>query len=190
MKKLFTIGALFMLFGCSSIDVKTYEGKTPEVTLKGFYSEPVHGYGFFQNRSGEITDRYYAYLIPKWNGNEGTIHEKQWKEDGKLLLEQTWNVKLAPDGKSFTATGDKIVGEMKGKSAGYAFNMKYSMMIPRGDTGKEIELDANDWTFLQPDGAGFNKISLSKFGIHVGDVTYILRKLAPGEKINEGYLPK
>jgi hypothetical protein len=189
MKKLIAIGVIFMLFGCGSVDVNKYAGKKPEITLKDFYSGPVHGYGIFQNRSGEVTDRYYAYLIPTWKGNEGTIHEKQWRDDGSLLLEQVWNVKLNPDGKSFTATGTKIVGQVKGKSDGFALNMKYSMLVPRGDSGQEIEVNADDWTYLQPDGTGLNKISLSKFGFHIGDVIYNLKKLAPGEKLNEGYLP-
>lgn len=188
MKKLFLIGALFMLFGCGSVDVKKYEGKTPEITLKSFYDRPVHGYGVFLNRSGEVTDRYYAILTPEWNGNEGTITEKQWNAQGKLFFQQVWKVKLAEDGKSFTATSTKIVGEVKGQSSGFALNMKYKMLAPQDDGG-EVAVDADDWTYLQPDGSGLNKISLSKFGFHVGDVVYNLKKAAPGE-LHESYLPK
>jgi hypothetical protein len=190
MKNLFLLGAIFMLFGCGSTDIGKYNGKNPEITIQSFYNQAVHGYGVFMNRSGEVTDRYYAYLIPTWNGNEGTIVEKQWNDEGKLFLEQTWKVTVAPDGKSFTATGTKIVGEVKGKSSGFALNMDYSMLVPRGDSGSEIEIKADDWTYLQPDGSALNKISMSKFGFHVGDVIYNLHKLAPGEKLNEGYLPQ
>lgn len=177
-----------MLFGCSGIDSNVYAGKKPEITIKSFYSSPVHGYGIFQNRSGEVKDRYYAYLIPTWNGNEGKIIEKQWNDEGKLFFEQEWHVKVSEDGKTFTGTATKIDGVIKGESNGYALHMQYTLKVPR-DNGKEINISADDWTYLQPDGSGLNKVAMSKFGLHVGDVTYNLHKLAHGEKLHEGYFP-
>jgi hypothetical protein len=182
-------GTTLLLCGCGSTSTDVYEGKKPEITLKQFYSGPVHGYGIFQDASGEVKDRYYATLIPTWHGNEGTLVEKQWNEQGKLFFQQEWKVKLVEDGKNFTATATKIEGTVKGESRGYALHMQYSLLAPREDGG-EVSVDSDDWTYLQPDGNGINKISMSKFGLHIGDVTYNLHKLAKGEKLHEGYLPQ
>ena len=182
------IGATLMLFGCGGVDPSVYENKKPEITVKDFFGSTVYGYGIFQSRSGEVKDRYYGYLIPTWNGNEGTFVEKQWNEEGKLFLHQTWHIKVSDDGKSFTATADQIDGVLKGQSNGYALRMQYTLKVPR-DNGKEVNIDADDWTYLQPNGLGINKIALSKFGFHVGDISYTFQHLAHGESLHEGYFP-
>jgi len=188
-QKLLLLAAATLVYGCSGTDAKVYEGTKPEITVKDFYSGPVHGYGIFQSPGGEVKDRYYATLVPSWNGNEGTIIEKQWNDKGELFFQQEWKIKVDADGKHFTATGTQIEGQVKGEAQGFALHMQYALKVPR-DGGSTITLSSDDWTFLQPDGTGINKISMRKFGFRVGEVTYVLRKLAKGEKLHEGYVAK
>ena len=185
----FLVTGALALAACSAPSADVYEGKKPVITVKDFYSAPVHGYGVFQNASGEVTDRYYATLVPTWHGNEGTLVEKQWNEQGKLFFQQEWKISVAPDGQHFSATATKIKGTVVGETKGYAMHMQYTLLAPRED-GSDISISSDDWTYLQPDGSGLNKVSMNKFGLHVGDVTYLLRKLAKGEKLHEGYFPK
>jgi hypothetical protein len=171
---------------CSGNHAAEYAGKGPEITVKSFYTGPVEGYGFFQDRSGKITSRYYATLVPSWNGNEGTLVEKQWNDKGELFFQQNWQIHLAEDGHHFSATATRIDGKVKGESAGYALHMRYTV-IASTEKGDDIKLHADDWTYLQPDGHGINKVGLSKYGFHVGDITYDLHPLAKGHKLHEGY---
>jgi hypothetical protein len=185
---LYTLPTALAFTACSAPSVRVYDGKSPQITVRDFYSAPVHGYGIFQSPGGEVKGRYYATLVPTWRGDEGTIIEKQWNDKGELFFQQQWHVKLEGDGSHFTATATKIAGQVIGESSGYALHMQYVALVPR-DNGGETSVTSDDWTYLQPDGSGLNKVSMSKLGFHVGDVTYVLRKLAKGEKLHEGYFP-
>lgn len=181
--------AMLALAACSSPNADTYAGTAPEITVQRFYSRPVQGYGIFQDGSGEVKDRYYATLVPSWHGNEGTLVEKQWNDKGKLFFQQQWAIHVADDGRHFTATATNIEGDVIGESNGYALHMQYTLRAPRDD-GSTVSVASDDWTYLQPDGSGINRVAMHKFGLHVGDVTYILRPLAKGERLHEGYLPQ
>jgi len=187
-KQMALAGIALALSGCGNNSIESYEGQKPVITVRDFYSGPVQGYGIFKNSSGTVTGRYYATLVPTWHGNEGTIVEKQWNDQGKLFFQQEWKISVTNDGNHFTATATEINGTVKGESSGYALHMQYTLMTPRDD-GSKIDISSDDWTYLQPDGSGINMISMSKFGLHVGDVIYNLHPLKIGEKLHEGYFP-
>ena len=180
---------LLSLAACSGQDADQYAGKKPEITVRQFYRAPIAGYGFFQDGSGQVTGRYYATLVPHWHGNEGTITEKQWSDTGQLFLQQTWHVTADANSNRFTATADKIIGVAKGETEGYAMHMTYTMSVPR-ENDSDISLSGDDWTYLQPDGSAINRVALSKYGFHVGDITYDLHPLAKGETLREGYFTR
>jgi hypothetical protein len=133
-----------------------------------------------------VKDRYFATLVPSWNGNEGTIQEKQWNDKGELYLQQTWKIHASDNNINFTGEATKIIGQVRGTTRGFAMHMTYVLSAPTGK-GDDIQLDAQDWTYLQPDGNGINKVALSKYGIHAGDVTYVLHRVPEGEKLQQGY---
>ena len=176
-----------MLFGCGSVDVKKYEGTEPKISFRKLYDSKVEGYGYFRDRSGEIGARYYVTLEPSWKGNIGTMKEYNYQEDGKVTS-RDWTITMQDDN-HFTAVGSDIDGVLTGESSGYAMHMDYVFNITR-ENGKKIALRFDDWTYLQPDGVVLNEVNLSKYGFHVGTLTYHLRKLKSGEKFKKGYFPE
>ncbi len=183
---MFATASLCTLAACSAPDTENYAGKKPDVTVKQLYGVPIGGYGVFQDRSGAVTDRYYATLVPSWQGNEGTVVEKQWNDQGKLFLQQTWHIRVDESGENFTATATQIDGDVHGETRGYAMHMTYTLLAPRED-GSTLSLAGDDWTYLQPDDSAINRVSLSKLGVHVGDITYALHPLTKRETGYQGY---
>ena len=80
-----------MLFGCGGADHKIYADKSPLANFKTFYSQDVVGYGFYKNRGGEVSSRYYVHLIPNWNGNTGKLVEYNYDDAGKMTT-RDWTV--------------------------------------------------------------------------------------------------
>lgn len=183
MRKLIILGVSLMLFGCGSVDVSKYEGKEPKFTMKGFFDGNIEGYGFFQGRDGEIAERYYVQMIPTWDGNKGSLKENFYKDDGTQMVRE-WHLTLIDDHK-FEATADDVEGVGKGEVRGYAMNMKYVLKVPR--KGSTIDVNVDDWIFLQPDGSAVNSAKMSKFGFGVGELKFAFRKLKKGEKFHESY---
>jgi len=61
-----------------------------------------------------------------------------------------------------------VVGQATGKSAGNAFNFKYTFDLAVGDKTMRVKFD--DWMYLQDDNVLFNKATIKKFGARLGDV--------------------
>lgn len=172
-----------MLFGCGSVDPKSYDGKEPKFTMKGFFDRDIEGYGFFHGRDGEIAERYYVQMRPSWDGNVGVLKENFYKDDGTQMVRE-WRLKLLDDTR-FEATADDVEGVGKGEVHGYAMNLKYTLKVPR--KGSTIDVNVDDWIFLQPDGSAVNSAKMKKFGIFVGELKFAFRKLKKGEKFHESY---
>lgn len=184
MKNLLTLIFCIMLFGCSSVDPKTYSGQSPKMKLKEFFNGRIEGYGFFRGRSGEIYKRYYVAINASWEGNIGTVSEDFYLPDGSKL-ERKWTLKYV-DENNFTGTAPDIVGEAKGKVEGYALNLKYTLAVER-ESGSTVNVNFDDWIYLQPDGSALNYSSGSKFGIDIGTIIFQFSKLKEGEEFKKSY---
>ena len=175
-----------MLFGCSGVDPKNYDGKEPKFVLKNFFDRDIEGFGFFQRRSGEIAERYYVQLKPSWNSNAGSLKENFYKDDG-TTMHREWHLKLIDD-THFEATAADVEGVGKGEVHGYAMNLKYVLIVPRN--GSAVDVNVDDWIYLQPNGTAVNTAYMCKFGFAVGELKFAFRKLGKGEKFHESYFQK
>jgi hypothetical protein len=184
MKKLFIIGALFMLFGCSGTDPKVYASQKPEMDIRDFFNGKVEGFGFFKKRGGEIDTRYYVQMTGKFSETEGTLYEKFYEDDG-ATSERTWTLKFK-DKHNFIGTAADIEGEAIGRMEGYAMNMKYTLNIKR-KSGGTVSVNMDDWIYLQPNGDALNSVKMTKLGFHVGDVMFHFRQLKEGESFRGRY---
>jgi hypothetical protein len=67
-----------------------------------------------------------------------------------------------------------VVGSAEGAAYGQALNWRYTLRLPYRD--KTIDVQFDDWMFLQPGGVLVNRATLSKFGFKVGEVTLFFVK--------------
>lgn len=162
-----------LLFGCSKVDVMQYEENKPELDVFTYFEGETTGWGIVQNRSGKLLRQFVVAI-------NGTITEKDtivldeaftWS-DGEQS-KRIWTIKKTEEN-SYEGTADDVVGSALGTSSGNALNWRYYLNIDADDSTWKVHFD--DWMFLQPDQVVINKASMSKFGIHLGDITIAFTK--------------
>jgi hypothetical protein len=68
-----------------------------------------------------------------------------------------------------TGRADEVVDEAQGQSSGNAFNWHYTLALPVDGRVWHVQFD--DWMYLMDNRVMMNKARMSKWGIHLGDVT-------------------
>lgn len=157
---------------CSSIKVQKYAGQTPEFNLQEFFNGKLEAHGIFQDRSGVVIKRMYCEISARWDGDTGIIDEVFTYSDGTKST-RTWQMKKMPDG-SYVGTAGDVIGQAIATSAGYAFNMKYTLSLPVD--GKVYNVSMDDWMYRMNEKVVVNKTEMSKWGFHLGDVTLTIVK--------------
>jgi Protein of unknown function (DUF3833) len=69
---------------------------------------------------------------------------------------------------------DDVVAEAVGTAAGNALNWRYTLAL--NVDGRVIEVQFDDWMYLMDERVMLNKAAMSKFGIHLGEVTLAFTK--------------
>lgn len=173
MKKLMVLlVGLLVLAGCSSVSVEKYRAQTPVLDLRSYFDGTLDAYGMFQDRSGEVVKRFHVVIEASWQGDTGTLDERFTYSDG-TTQRRVWTLVRNGAGR-YTGRADDVVGEAQGEAAGNALRWRYVMALPVD--GKVYEVDFDDWMFLIDENVMLNRSAMSKFGIHLGEVTLSFSK--------------
>ena len=172
MKKLLAMAAILMsLTGCAD-RLDAYRGTTPPMQFDRFFDGPVKGYGIVQDRSGEIIKRFDVAMNGAWHGDDFVLAEHFDYYDGKTV-DRAWHVRqIAAD--RYVGRASDIVGDAPGHAVGSAIRWNYVMQVPVGDTTYDMRFD--DWMYMMHDGVVINRNAMSKFGVHVADLTIVMLK--------------
>ena len=177
MKKLLAIASLCMLLaGCAGVPVAHYQAAQPVLDLPRYFNGTVDGWGMFQSRSGEVVKRFHVVIEASWTERDGqqvgTLDERFSWSDG-TTSRRVWTI--SRDGeRGFVGRADDVVGPARGEAAGNALHWRYVLALPVD--GQVWNVDVDDWMFLIDEKVMLNRSAVSKFGIHVGDVTLSFMK--------------
>ena len=69
---------------------------------------------------------------------------------------------------------EEVVGEANGQERHNAFQWSYTLALPVD--GRIVNVQMDDWMYLMTDKVMLNRAAMSKFGIHLGDVTLSFTK--------------
>lgn len=161
------------LAGCASQKLEDYSRESPALDLREYLNGPLTATGIFFGYSGRADLRFVVDLDGTWDGDTGTLVER-FRYSGGTTDERIWTLRFSDD-QNFTGTADDVVGEAVGRQAGNAATMTYQLRLPRGDG--EIVVTLEDWFYLQEDGTLINRAEMRKFGLPVGDLIVVFRKL-------------
>jgi hypothetical protein len=160
--------ASLALGGCASAPVPAdYAAETPKLDLKTYFNGPMVAHGLFTDRAGKVQRRFTVKLLGTWKGDVGTLEEDFFYSDGKTER-RVWTITALGDGR-YKGTAADVIGEATGEARGNALRWSYTLRLPVGDKTYDVQFD--DWMYLMDDKVMLNKASMSKFGIHLGDVT-------------------
>ncbi len=176
MKKLFGMlaGALMCLTGCSTgAKVDDHAGMTPKLDIRKYFEGEIKSEGIFIDRSGKSDTYFHVTMNGKFTEKTGTIDEVFEYNDGRKET-RTWNILFNDDG-TYTGTAHDVVGKAEGKQSGNAAHMKYTLKI-KTKSGKSYDIAMSDWMFKVDEETVINRIAMSKFGIHAGELIVVFRK--------------
>ncbi len=156
-----------LLTGCSSTPVTDYAGQTPVLELRDYFNGTLDAYGIFTDRSGKVVKRFTVVMQGSWSGDQGVLDEAFTYSDG-TTQRRIWRLQRLADGR-FTGTADDVVGTAQGQQSGNAFHWSYTLALPVD--GRVIEVQFDDWMYLMNDRVMLNKAAMSKWGVHLGEVT-------------------
>jgi hypothetical protein len=69
----------------------------------------------------------------------------------------------------YQGTAGDVVGMASGQTRGNAFRWGYTLALPVDGTVLHVSMD--DWMYLMNDRVMLNKARMTKWGVHLGDVT-------------------
>ena len=153
--------------GCAGPQPADYATEKPVLDLKQYFNGELVAHGLFTDRAGKVARRFTVQMTGTWTGNQGTLDERFTYSDGKTER-RVWRLTDEGQGR-WTGRADDVVGVAQGQSAGNALNWRYTLSLPVD--GKVYEVQFDDWMYLMDDRVMLNKAAMSKFGIHLGDVT-------------------
>jgi len=107
-----------------------------------------------------------------WNANQGVLDEAFTYSDGSTER-RIWHVTRHAAG-HYTGTAGDVVGEAEGRAAGNALRWNYTLRLPVGKSVYDVQMD--DWMYLMDERTMINRARMTKFGIHLGDVTLAFTK--------------
>jgi hypothetical protein len=176
MKKRLLLTALVVatgigLAGCAGPQLSDYAQEKPVLDLRQYFNGTLDAYGIFTDRSGQVVKRFTVVMTCSWQGppgqEVGVLDEVFTYSDGSTDR-RVWTLKRQPQGR-YTGTAGDVVGEAKGQESGNSFRWGYTLNLPVD--GRVIEVQFDDWMYLMTDKVMLNKAAMSKFGIHLGEVT-------------------
>lgn len=153
--------------GCAGPVPADYAAERPQLDLRRYFDGPLQAHGMFTDRSGRVVRRFTVQMTGRWSGNEGVLDERFTYSDGRTER-RVWRLTDEGGGR-YSGRADDVVGTALGVAAGNTLNWRYTLKLPVDGRVYEVELD--DWMILIDERVMLNKASMSKFGIHLGEVT-------------------
>jgi hypothetical protein len=163
----------FMLAGCAGAPTpQDYAAEQPVLSLERYFDGPLTAHGLFTDRAGKVQRRFVVKLLGRWQGRAGTLEEDFSYSDGRTER-RVWSITALGDGR-YRGTAADVVGEASGEARGNALRWSYTLRLAVDGTTYDVQFD--DWMYLVDDKVMLNKARMSKFGIHLGDVTLSFQK--------------
>ena len=160
------------LCGCAAPQLADFAGQSPHFDLRQYFNGTLDAWGLFTDRGGKVVKRFTVLMTCSWRGDEGVLDEAFSYSDG-TRQQRVWRLRQLEDGR-YTGRADDVVGEAAGQQLGNAFHWRYTLALPVD--GKVIDVQMDDWMYLVSDRVMLNKASMSKLGLHLGEVTLSFSK--------------
>ncbi len=155
------------LSGCASHSIDDYAQDKPMLDLRSYFNGKVDAWGIFTDRQGKVVKRFTVEMTCTWQGEQGVLDESFVYADG-TQERRIWKLTHLGNGQYQGTAGD-VVGMASGQTRGNAFRWGYTLALPVD--GRVLHVSMDDWMYLLNDRVMLNKARMSKWGVHLGDVT-------------------
>lgn len=166
------LGISWLLSACAAPSLTDYASEHPRFELRRYFDGKVLGAGMFSDRSGKVVRRFTVVMDCTWVGEQGTLDEAFVFDDGERQR-RIWRLQKRPDG-SYGGTADDVAGTAHGQEMGSAFYWRYTLRLPVDGRVYDVQMD--DWMHQIDEHTVLNRTLMSKFGLHLGEVSLAFRK--------------
>ena len=166
---------LYLLFlsGCTNMSVEQYQNNKPRLVLEDYFLGQTRAWGIFQNRSGQVERQFTVDILGKMVEGALVLEEDFIYADG-TLDRRVWTISKIDEHHYEGRAGD-VIGHATGEAYGNTLNWAYTLDLPYKDGTVKVQFD--DWMFLQEDDVLINRAKMTKFGIFLGEVTLVFKRL-------------
>jgi hypothetical protein len=180
------LSTIVLLSACSAT-LSDYEKSSPEFIFEDYFSGELIAWGMIQDYQQKLTRHFCVEIQASWSDKNGqleaVIDEQFYFNDGETDR-RIWRISKnhSKSNTYYTGYAGDVEGLASGASAGNAFQWQYRLQIPlRKSDGSvsSIDIDIDDWIFLIDEHRAFNRSSMKKFGVKVGEITLFFSKQAP-----------
>lgn len=178
MKAIVAIVLVIIVSGCSKPDLSLYAENDPEFDFFTYFGGQTTGWGIVQNRSGELIRQFVVSIDGAINDDGALVMNEAFSWSDGEESTRVWTITREDTG-SYAGTAGDVVGAAVGNAAGNVFNWRYYLNIDVNGSTWKVHLD--DWMYLHRDQMLVNKSQMSKFGIHLGDITIAFSKQTQGD---------
>ena len=168
---------LLLVAGCSTMKPSDFAGSEPLLDLFAYFEGKTRAWGIFEGRSGELKRQFTVDILGVVEGDRLTLTEDFVYADGETQ-QRIWVIDRLDEHRYQGRAGD-VVGTAEGLAYGQALNWRYTLDLPYRDGTVEVQFD--DWMYLQPGRVMVNRARVSKFGFRLGEVTLFFSKAGEGE---------
>jgi hypothetical protein len=163
----FSAVAAVGLTGCASPSIDDYAQEKPVLDLRSYFNGKVDAWGVFTDRNGQVVKRFTVEMTCTWQGDQGVLDEDFVYSDG-TRDKRIWRLTHLGDGR-YEGRADDVVGSATGQTRGNTFRWGYTLALPVN--GMVLNVSMDDWMYLMNNRVMLNKARMSKWGVHLGDVT-------------------
>ncbi|AXF76285.1 DUF3833 domain-containing protein [Erwinia tracheiphila] len=163
--------ASLLIAGCGN-DVDTYQHTQPQLDIFRWFNGESRAWGMVQDYRGRQIRRFEVRIHGTVTEDTLTLDERFAYDDGETQT-RLWHIHKRADGR-YTGTAADIIGTATGKSAGNAFNWRYTMTVKTRSDSYRLNFD--DWIFQQDTHHLMNVTSMKKFGVEVAHITLFFSK--------------
>lgn len=169
---LVTLVACAALQSCSSVRIQDYSKSAPAFYPEEYFDGETRAWGVFYDWKERLTRRFQVQIRGSVDRGILTLKEDFVFDDGETDYREWRIVKNSET--SYQGTSPDVVGTATGERAGNALHWRYYLLLKTKSGVTEVFFD--DWMFLLDEDRLFNRATVSKFGIDVGEVILFFEK--------------
>ena len=150
-----------------------YAGREPRLLLERYFAGKTKAWGLFQDRFGQVRRQFTVDIEGAWDGSRLTLVEDFDYDDGETE-QRIWRIDKTGE-HDYRGQADDVIGVASGRAFGNTMNWRYKLALKVG--GERWTVHFDDWLFLLDDDTIVNRATVTKFGIEIGQVTLVFRKI-------------
>ena len=168
------IASILLIFvsGCNNMKLEDFANKKPIFKIEEYFLGQTTASGLFIDRLGKVSRQFTVEMEGIQQEDKFILNETFLYDDGEEEFRR-WEIKKTGEN-TYEGISDDIIGVALGESSGNALNWHYTLKLKYGDGIMNVKFD--DWMIMQDEKNVFNKATMKKFGIRLGDVYLFFTK--------------